>query len=101
MKKADGSLLVIIGSTCQYVPKQFLLWSLLNITKECMSLATPWVAVQFAALSAAVFRCPFCRQRTGPEFLIQLNTLFFFSTYITITAWHQDSVHHALLGLSD
>ena len=104
--KPDGSHVtsLFLGNNRQHWPvcaKTISSWvrKVLCVAKAHMSLGSLQGVAASAALAAGVSWCPSCRQVTGPEFLHLAR--HYFSTYITTTDQHQDSVQHAVLGLSE
>ena len=71
----------------------------LCVAKAHMSLGCLWRAAAFAALAAGFFLVPILQ--TGDWANISTPARHYFSSYITTTDWHQDSVQHAVLALSE
>ena len=58
-----------------------------------------WVAAASAALVAGI--CPVSILQLGDWARVSTLARHYFSPYITTTDWHEDSVQHAMLGLSE
>ena len=64
-----------------------------------MSLGSLWGVAASAALAAGVSLVTILQ--VGDWTRVSTPARHYFSTYITTMDWHQDSVQHAVLGLSE
>ena len=64
-----------------------------------MSLGSLWGVAASAALAAAVSLVAILQ--AGDWVRVSTPARHYFSTYINTTDWHQDSVQHAVLGISE
>ena len=70
----------------------------LCVAKVHMSPGSHWRAAASAALTAGVSLVSILQAGDRPR--VSTPAIHYFSTYITTTDQHQDSVWHAVLGLS-
>ena len=100
--KLDGSYMTyhFLGNNRQHRPvcaKTISSWvrKVLCVAKVHMSSGTLWGS---AALAAGVFLVTILKAGEWAKVFTQAG--HYFSSYISTTDWHQDSVQHAVLGLS-
>ena len=74
-------------------------WKVLSVGKAHMSLAFLQGVAASAALAAGVSLVTILQ--TGDWTRVSTPARHYFSTYITTTDRHQDSMQHAVLGLSE
>ena len=92
------------GNNRQYVPictKMIYSWvrKVLGIEKAHMSPSTLQAAAVSVALVADVYRVSI--MQAGDWAKVSVPSRHYFSTYITTIDCHQDSIQHAVLGLSE
>ena len=104
--KPDGSCVTshFLSNNKQHRPvcaKMISSWArkVLFIAKSHMSLGSLWGVAASAAMAAGVSLVT--NLQAGDWTRISIPARHYFSTYITTTDWHQDSVQHAVLGLSE
>ena len=71
----------------------------LHIGRVHMSLGAASGAAAFAALVAGISLALILQVGQWPG--VSTPTRHYYSTYITTSDWHQDSMQHAVLGLSE
>ena len=71
----------------------------LCVAKAHMSPGSLWGVAASAALAAGVFLVSILQ--AGDWAPVSTPARHYFSTYITTMDWHQDSMQHAVLGLSE
>ena len=105
-KKPDGSRVtsLFLGNNRQHRPvcaKTISSWvrKVLGVAKAHMSLGSLWGVAASAALAAGVSLVTILQ--AGDWTRVSTPARHYFSTYITTTDRHQDSVQHAMLGLSE
>ena len=105
-KKSDGSRVTSLfwGNNRQHQPvcaKTISSWvqKVLSVAKAHMSLGSLWGVAASAALAAGVSLVTILQ--AGDWTRVSTPARHYFSTYITTMDWHQDSVQHAVLGLSE
>ena len=105
-KKPDGSRVtsLFLGNNRQHQPvcaKTFSSWvrKVLGVAKAHMSPGSHWGVAASAALAAGVSLVTILQ--AGDWTRVSTLARHYFSTYITTTDRHQDSVQHAVLGLSE
>ena len=74
-------------------------WKVLSVAKAYVSLGSIWGVAAPAALVAGVSLVTILQADDWTR--VSTPARHYFSTYITTTDWHQDSVPHAMLGLSE
>ena len=74
-------------------------WKVLSVAKAHMSLGSLWGVAAYAALVAGVSLVTILQ--AGDWTKVSTPAIHYFSTYITTTYWHQDSMQHSMLGLSE
>ena len=104
--KPDGSCVtsLFLGNNRQHWPvcaKTISSWvrKVLCVAKAHMSLGSLWGVAASAALAAGVSLVTILQ--AGDWARVSALASHYFSTYITTTDQHQDSVQHAVLGLSE
>ena len=95
---------LFLGNNRQHWPvcaKTISSWvrKVLGIAKAHMSLGSLWEVAASAALAASVFLLTILQ--VGDWTRVFIPARHYFSTYITTTDWHRDSMQHAVLGLSE
>ena len=105
-KKPHGSRVtsLFLGNNRQHRPvcaKTISSWvrKVLGVAKAHMSLGSLWGVATSAALAAGVSLVTILQ--AGDWTRVSTLARHYFSTYITTTDRHQDSVQHAVLGLSE
>ena len=105
-KKPDGSRVtsLFLGNNRQHQPvcaKTISSWvrKVLGVAKAHMSLGSLWGVAASAALAAGVSLVTILQ--AGDWTRVSMPAGHYFSTYITTMDRHQDSVQHAVLGLSE
>ena len=105
-KKPDGSHVtsLFLGNNRQHRPvcaKTISSWVRkdLCVAKAHLSLVSFWGAVASSALVAGVSLVSILQ--AGDWASVSTPARYYFSPCITTTDWHQDSVQHAVLGLSE
>ena len=73
-------------------------WKVLSVAKAHMSPGSLWGVADSAALAAGVSLVTILQ--AGGWTRVSTPARHYFSTYITTTDQHQDSVQHSMLGLS-
>ena len=94
---------LFLGNNRQHRPvcaKTISSWvrKMLCVAKAHMSPGSLWGAAASAALAAGVSLVTILQ--AGDWTRVSTPARHYFSTYITTTDWHQESVQHAVLGLS-
>ena len=94
----------VLGNNRQYWPvhaKTISSWVRkgLCVAKAHMSPGSLWGVAASAASAAGVFLVTILQ--AGDWAHVSTPARHYFSTYIATTDWHQDSVQHAVLGLSE
>ena len=80
--------------------KPFLLgYGKFSVLLRHMSVGSLWGVAASAALAASVSMVTILQ--TGDWTRVSTPARHYFSTYITTTDWHQDSMQHAVLGISE
>ena len=74
-------------------------WKVLSVAKAHISLGSLWGVAASAALAAGVSLVTILQ--AGDWTRVSTPARHYFSTYITTMDWHQDSMQHAMLGLSE
>ena len=104
--KPDGSHVtsLFLGNNRQHQPvcaKTISSWvrKVLCVAKGHMSLGSVWGVSASTALAAGVSLDT--NLQVGDWTRVSTPARHYFSTYITTTNWYQDSVQHAVLGLSE
>ena len=104
--KSDGSPVtsLFLGNNRQHQPVcaktiSSWVWKVLSIAKAYMSLGSLQGVAASAALAAGVSLVTILQ--AGDWTRVSTPARHYFSTYITTTDQHQDSVQHAMLGLSE
>ena len=104
--KPDGSCVtsLFLGNKRQHQPvcaKTISSWvrNVLCVAKACMSLGSLWGVAVSAALAASVSLVTILQ--VGDWTRVSTPARHYFSTYITTTDQHQNSVQCAVLGLSE
>ena len=95
---------LFLGNNRQHQPvcaKTFPSWvrKVLGVAKAHMSLGSLWGVAASAALAAGVSLATILQ--AGDWTRVSMPARHYFSTYITTTDQHQDSVQHAVLGFSE
>ena len=105
-KKPDGSQVtsLFLGHNRQHWPVcaktiSSWVWKVLGVAKAHMSPGSLWRVAASAALAAGVSLVTILQ--AGDWTRVSTLARHYFSTYITMTDRHQDSVQHAMLGLSE
>ena len=104
--KPDGSCVtsLFLGNNRQHwavCAKTISSWvrKVLCVAKVHMSLGTLWGVAASTALAAGVSLMTI--MQAGDWARVSTPARHYFSTYITTTDWHQDSVQCAVLGLNE
>ena len=95
---------LLLGNNRQHWPvcaKTISSWvqKVLSVAKAHMSPGSLWGVASSAALVAGVSLVTILQ--AGAWTRVSTPARHYFSTCITTTDWHQDSVQHAVLGLSE
>ena len=95
---------LFLGNNRQHLPvcaKTISSWvrKVFCVAKAHMSLGSLWKVAASAALVAGVSLVTILQ--AGDWARVSTPARHYFSTYITTTDWHQDSMQHAVLGLSE